>query len=88
LLKLAGHGSHGVHVCHRCGWPFPKPHPSARCKRAHNKICGTLEGYKVVDSEETSLSALSDDDNVSDEEPETPSENSCYRIMFFFPHKT
>jgi hypothetical protein len=86
-LKLAGHGSHGVHVCHRCGWPFPKPHPSARRKRAHKKICGTLEGYKVVDSEETSLSALSDDDNVSDEEPETPSENSCYRIMFFPPIK-
>ncbi|KAG6787315.1 hypothetical protein POTOM_008954 [Populus tomentosa] len=70
--QTPGHGSHGVHVCHRCGWPFPKPHPSARRKRAHKKICGTLEGYKVVDSEETSLPALSDDDNVSDEEPETP----------------
>ncbi|KAJ6334138.1 hypothetical protein OIU78_011111 [Salix suchowensis] len=68
-----GHGSHGVHVCHKCGWPFPNPHPSARRKRAHKKICGTLEGYKTVDSEETSLSALSDDDSVSDEDPETPS---------------
>ncbi|KAB5569693.1 hypothetical protein DKX38_003486 [Salix brachista] len=68
-----GHGSHGVHVCHKCGWPFPNPHPSARRKRAHKKICGTLEGYKIVDSEETSLSALSDDDSVSDEDPETPS---------------
>ncbi|XP_011024792.1 PREDICTED: uncharacterized protein LOC105125842 isoform X3 [Populus euphratica] len=69
----SGHGSHGVRVCHRCGWPFPQPHPSARRKHAHKKICGTLEGYKVVDSEEASLSALSDDDNFSDEEPETPS---------------
>ena len=71
-------------MCQKCGWPFPNQHPSARRKRAHKKICGTLEGYKIVDSEETSLSALSDDDSVSDEAPETPSENSCYRIMFLF----
>ncbi|XP_011011110.1 PREDICTED: uncharacterized protein LOC105115788 [Populus euphratica] len=76
-----GHGSHGVRVCHRCGWPFPQRHPSARRKHAHKKICGTLEGYKVVDSEEASLSALSDDDddNFSDEEPETPSPKGLER---------
>ncbi|XP_061961005.1 uncharacterized protein LOC133681852 isoform X3 [Populus nigra] len=68
-----GHESHGVYVCHKCGWPFPNPHPSARHRRAHKKICGTLEGYKFVDSEETPLSALSDDDHGSDEDPKTPS---------------
>ncbi|KAJ6941347.1 hypothetical protein NC651_007207 [Populus alba x Populus x berolinensis] len=40
---------------------------------------GGLEGYKVVDSEETSLPDLSDDDNVSDEEPETPSPKGLER---------
>jgi len=83
-LNFAGHESHGVYVCHKCGWPFPNPHPSARHRRAHKKICGTLEGYKFVDSEETPLSALSDDDHGSDEDPKTPSENSCYGIMFFY----
>uniref|UniRef100_A0A6N2MQI8 C2H2-type domain-containing protein n=1 Tax=Salix viminalis TaxID=40686 RepID=A0A6N2MQI8_SALVM len=68
-----GHESHGVYVCNKCGWPFPNPHPSARHRRAHKKICGTLKGYKFVDSEETPLSALSDDDRGSDEDPKTPS---------------
>ncbi|KAJ6680357.1 PENTATRICOPEPTIDE REPEAT (PPR) SUPERFAMILY PROTEIN [Salix purpurea] len=68
-----GHESHGVYVCNKCGWPFPNPHPSARHRRAHRKICGTLKGYKFVDSEETPLSALSDDDRGSDEDPKTPS---------------
>ncbi|KAG6750015.1 hypothetical protein NC652_033560 [Populus alba x Populus x berolinensis] len=74
-----GHESHGVYVCHKCGWPFPNPHPSARHRRAHKKICGTLEGYKFVDSEETPLSALSDDDHVSDEDPKTSSPKGLER---------
>ncbi|XP_011006105.1 PREDICTED: uncharacterized protein LOC105112197 isoform X2 [Populus euphratica] len=74
-----GHESHGVYVCHKCGWPFPNPHPSARHRRAHKKICGTLEGYKFVDSEETPLSALSDDDRGSDEDPKTPSPKGLER---------
>ncbi|KAI5565477.1 hypothetical protein BDE02_14G124600 [Populus trichocarpa] len=74
-----GHESHGVYVCHKCGWPFPNPHPSARHRRAHKKICGTLEGYKFVDSEETPLSALSDDDHGSDEDPKTPSPKGLER---------
>ncbi|KAL8245610.1 hypothetical protein R6Q59_011868 [Mikania micrantha] len=40
-----GHKSHGVHFCNRCGWPFPNPHPSAKHRRAHKKICGTIDGY-------------------------------------------
>uniref|UniRef100_A0A6M2ES71 C2H2-type domain-containing protein n=1 Tax=Populus davidiana TaxID=266767 RepID=A0A6M2ES71_9ROSI len=74
-----GHESHGVYVCHKCGWPFPNPHPSARHRRAHKKICGTLEGYKFVDSEETPLSALSDDDHGSDEDPKTSSPKGLER---------
>ncbi|KAL8217309.1 hypothetical protein R6Q57_024146 [Mikania cordata] len=40
-----GRESHGVHFCHRCGWPFPNPHPSAKHRRAHKKICETIDGY-------------------------------------------
>ncbi|XP_023739610.1 uncharacterized protein LOC111887665 [Lactuca sativa] len=52
------------HICHRCGWPFPKSHPSSKHRRAHKRICGTIEGYpKLIDSE-----AVSDDEHYSDEE--------------------
>ncbi|XP_076937388.1 uncharacterized protein LOC143604975 isoform X2 [Bidens hawaiensis] len=44
----SGDDGHGVHLCHRCGWPFPNPHPSAKHRRAHKKICGTIEGYTVL----------------------------------------
>ncbi|XP_037497154.1 uncharacterized protein LOC105639104 isoform X3 [Jatropha curcas] len=67
-----GHESHGVHVCHKCGWPFPNPHPSARHRRAHKKICGTIEGYKLVDSEGSAHSIVSDDEHLSDEDHKTP----------------
>ncbi|KAH9605672.1 hypothetical protein KSS87_021523 [Heliosperma pusillum] len=40
-----GHG--GVHVCHTCGWPFPKPHPSSKHRKAHKRVCGTIEGYRL-----------------------------------------
>ncbi|KAL1826760.1 hypothetical protein ACET3Z_005172 [Daucus carota] len=39
----------GVHVCHKCGWPFPKLHPSSKHRRAHKRICGTIQGYPVSD---------------------------------------
>lgn len=60
------------HIFHRCGWPFQKSHPSSKHRRAHKKICGTIEGYpKLIDSE-----AVSDDEHYSDEEDIeiTPSE--------------
>ncbi|KAA8527881.1 hypothetical protein F0562_035250 [Nyssa sinensis] len=69
----SGHESHGVHVCHKCGWPFPNPHPSAKHRRAHKKICGTIEGYKLIDSEEHTGLTLSDDEQLSDEDRRTPS---------------
>lgn len=57
LLGFVGQESHGVHVCNKCGWIFPNPHPSARHRRAHKRVCGTIEGFKLVESE-----AISDDD--------------------------
>lgn len=57
-------------MCHKCGWPFPNPHPSAKHRRAHRKVCGTIEGYKLNESQDLNLS---DEDNHSDEDPTTPS---------------
>ncbi|XP_057750596.1 uncharacterized protein LOC130969052 isoform X1 [Arachis stenosperma] len=67
-----GHESHGVHLCHKCGWPFPNPHPSAKHRRAHKKICGTIEGYKLCSSEEQSRSNGSDDGHGSDDDKKSP----------------
>ncbi|KAJ4845631.1 hypothetical protein Tsubulata_038342 [Turnera subulata] len=64
---------HEVHVCHNCGWPFPNPHPSAKHRRAHKKLCGTIEGYKLDGSADTTHLAVSDGDQHSDEDPKTPS---------------
>ncbi|KAL3506519.1 hypothetical protein ACH5RR_031901 [Cinchona calisaya] len=66
----AGHESHGVHLCHKCGWPFPNPHPSAKHRRAHKRVCGKVEGYKILDSE---TEHFSDDEHPSDDDMKTPS---------------
>ncbi|XLT72765.1 hypothetical protein HN873_029191, partial [Arachis hypogaea] len=55
-----------------CGWPFPNPHPSAKHRRAHKKICGTIEGYKLCSSEEQSRSNGSDDGHGSDDDKKSP----------------
>nr|GMD02326.1 microtubule-associated protein futsch isoform X1 [Ipomoea batatas]GMD70859.1 microtubule-associated protein futsch isoform X1 [Ipomoea batatas]GMD90912.1 microtubule-associated protein futsch isoform X1 [Ipomoea batatas]GME10373.1 microtubule-associated protein futsch isoform X1 [Ipomoea batatas] len=68
-----GHASHGVHLCHKCGWPFPNPHPSAKHRRAHKKVCGTIEGYKLTESEPTHLAISDDDEHPSDDDRRTPS---------------
>ncbi|CAI8618544.1 unnamed protein product [Vicia faba] len=60
-----GHENHGVYVCNKCGWPFPNPHPSAKHRRAHKKICGTVHGYKRKQNG-------SDDERVSDDDYKTP----------------
>lgn len=71
------HESHGVHLCRQCGWPFPNSHPSAKQRRAHKKVCGTLEGYKLPDSaSEDHTVTVSDCNNFSDDDRETPSECS------------
>ncbi|XLU58446.1 hypothetical protein S245_053094, partial [Arachis hypogaea] len=67
-----GHESHGVHLCHKCGWPFPNPHPSAKHRRAHKKIYGTIEGYKLCSSEEQSRSNSSDDGHGFDDDKKSP----------------
>ncbi|GKC55732.1 uncharacterized mitochondrial protein-like protein [Tanacetum coccineum] len=65
---------HQVHICHRCGWPFPNSHPSSKHRKAHKKACGTIEGYpKLIHSD-----PLSDDD---EEEENTPSPNIEKRIV-------
>ncbi|XP_077250246.1 uncharacterized protein LOC143889780 [Tasmannia lanceolata] len=63
-----GHENHGVHVCKKCGWSFPNPHPSAKQRRAHKKVCGKMEGFKVISSESKSNLGVSDDE-LSDEDP-------------------
>ena len=67
-VHFAGHENHGVHVCHRCGWPFPNPHPSAKHRRAHKKICGTIEGYELLATEGQTHFIPSDDDHLSDDD--------------------
>ncbi|XP_047948529.1 uncharacterized protein LOC125194386 isoform X2 [Salvia hispanica] len=65
----AGHEGHGVHHCHKCGWPFPNPHPSSKHRRAHKRVCGTIEGYKIIHSEDhDKYLAFSDDDHASDDD--------------------
>ncbi|XP_057957684.1 uncharacterized protein LOC131150764 isoform X2 [Malania oleifera] len=73
MMSSSGHDGHGVHLCHKCGWPFPNPHPSAKHRRAHKRICGTIEGYALIQSEETARLPASDDGRLSDEDQRTPS---------------
>ncbi|XP_071713237.1 uncharacterized protein [Rutidosis leptorrhynchoides] len=67
----SGHDSHhGVHLCHRCGWPFPNPHPSAKQRRSHKKVCGKLEGYTTL----IGSPVVSDDEhNPDDDKEKSPS---------------
>ncbi|KAM5569692.1 hypothetical protein ABKV19_016948 [Rosa sericea] len=76
----SGHESH--YVCHKCGWPFPNPHPSARHRRAHKKVCGTVEGYKVAGAEESAQLSVSDDEQHSDEDPKTPGPKVLERSVY------
>ncbi|KAK8493011.1 hypothetical protein V6N13_060503 [Hibiscus sabdariffa] len=64
--------SGGVHLCHKCGWPFPNPHPSAKHRRSHKKICGTIDGYMLFDSRDTTHAAASDEEPLSEECHRTP----------------
>ncbi|XP_009769780.1 uncharacterized protein [Nicotiana sylvestris] len=72
----SGHENQAPHLCHKCGWPFPNPHPSARHRRSHKKVCGKIEGYKLSESEtadNSTHSAVSDDEHHSDGDQQTPS---------------
>ncbi|CAM8908780.1 unnamed protein product [Rhodiola kirilowii] len=84
-ISNPGHESHGVLLCHRCGWPFPNAHPSARYRRAHKRMCGTIEGYTVaadseatatlshIHSQHSAVSSFSDDEHGSDGDSKAPS---------------
>lgn len=63
----SGHESDGVHICERCGWPFPNSHPSSKHRRAHNRICGSIEAY--TDLIDTQPVSDDDDDDVNDKTP-------------------
>ncbi|KAL3329384.1 hypothetical protein AABB24_036464 [Solanum stoloniferum] len=75
MTTPSGHENHGTHLCHKCSWPFPNPHPSSRHRRAHKKVCGKIEGYKLSESEagNSTHSAVSDDEHHSDGDQQTPS---------------
>ncbi|KAK4750966.1 hypothetical protein SAY87_004448 [Trapa incisa] len=70
-------GHHQVHHCNKCGWPFPSPHPNARHRRAHRKICGTIEGYKF---EEESPHTNASDDEHSDDDYKTASAKALENV--------
>ncbi|XP_074306881.1 uncharacterized protein LOC141642095 isoform X2 [Silene latifolia] len=75
-------GNGGVHVCHKCGWPFPKAHPSSKHRKAHKRVCGTIEGYRLDNGvrDETRL----DGDVVepsSDDDVKSPSEKVAERTI-------
>ncbi|XP_057757778.1 uncharacterized protein LOC130976855 isoform X2 [Arachis stenosperma] len=74
ITQIQGNENHGVHVCNKCGWPFPNPHPSAKHRRAHKKNCGTIEGYKLLVSEGQTLNP-SDDEHFSDNDHKTQEES-------------
>ncbi|GAV58981.1 hypothetical protein CFOL_v3_02514 [Cephalotus follicularis] len=66
-------GQHEGHLCHKCGWPFPNPHPSAKLRRAHKRVCGTIGGYRLLHPEENLYLTTHSDDDHSDEDHRTPS---------------
>lgn len=60
------------HVCSKCGWNYPNPHPSAKNRRAHKKICGTIKGFEILGSDQN-LDLHKED--CLDDEQKTPSKN-------------
>ncbi|KAG7620401.1 hypothetical protein ISN44_As04g014110 [Arabidopsis suecica] len=63
------------HVCTKCGWSYSNPHPSAKNRRAHKKICGTIKGFEIFDSEMKKENLdLPEEHSLDDEQkPPTPS---------------
>ena len=78
-MGFVGQESHGVHVCNKCGWPFSSSHPSAKRRRAHKRVCGTIEGFKLVESEANTLLTVSDNDGYHN----SSSESSLPYTVFF-----
>lgn len=59
---------HGVWVCHRCGWTYPNPHPSAKHRRNHRKHCGKIEGFTLIASGDRETQGGSSDEELTDDE--------------------
>ncbi|KAF8391894.1 hypothetical protein HHK36_022234 [Tetracentron sinense] len=68
-IHTPGHGNHGVHVCHKCGWSFPNSHPSSKLRRAHKRVCGKKDKTHLT---------VSDEDQLSDEEHKSPGQNLAF----------
>lgn len=60
--------SHGAWVCHRCGWTYPNPHPSAKHRRNHRKHCGKIEGFTLIASGDRETQGGSSDEESTDDE--------------------
>ncbi|KAK9159807.1 hypothetical protein Syun_006148 [Stephania yunnanensis] len=61
---------HGSHVCSKCGWPFPNPHPSAKQRRAHKRVCGrvVVDGFKPHEGNPHLLVSDDEEDHDKGEE--------------------
>ncbi|CAH2079263.1 unnamed protein product [Thlaspi arvense] len=71
-----GGKSNGAHVCTKCGWNYPNPHPSAKNRRAHKKICGTIKGFEILDSEKSKQNLDLQEEHFLDDEQKNPSPKS------------
>uniref|UniRef100_A0A1J3JAU5 Uncharacterized protein n=1 Tax=Noccaea caerulescens TaxID=107243 RepID=A0A1J3JAU5_NOCCA len=69
----SGGKSNGAHVCTKCGWNYPNPHPSAKNRRAHKKICGTIKGFEILDSEKDKQNDDLQEEHCLNDEQKTPS---------------
>ncbi|CAN7033907.1 unnamed protein product [Brassica rapa subsp. trilocularis] len=61
------------HVCSKCGWNYPNPHPSAKNRRAHKKICGTIKGFEILGSDQANQNLDLQKGQCLDDEPKIPS---------------
>ncbi|CAL9225283.1 unnamed protein product [Arabidopsis halleri] len=65
------------HVCTKCGWSYPNPHPSAKNRRAHKKICGTIKGFEIFDSDKAKQNLDLQEEHCLVDEQKSPSKNIC-----------
>ncbi|CAG7899023.1 unnamed protein product [Brassica rapa] len=68
------------HICSKCGWNYPNPHPSAKNRRAHKKICGTIKGFEILGSEQANQNLDLQKGQCLDDEPKIPSPRVVERI--------
>ncbi|KAJ7540435.1 hypothetical protein O6H91_10G014800 [Diphasiastrum complanatum] len=55
----------GIWICRHCGWQYPNPHPSAKVRRDHRRLCGKIQNVNTwLGSEEYDDQADSEDDTA------------------------